>query len=197
MALMLGGGRNTATYYVCTSCQSFHEQPLGRAVEKPNAKTGAVDVLFKTAGGPSTSGRCDECDSPLHVAGPMWSAPIHNTAFVEKVLAHLEANSESYGTVTRMKGMLTVAKEVCRLPFLPFTIPDTNLLLQELHSPFYFTPTRIAGAFHSTTPSLDNVACVAVAVRKPCISIAEHDFTAPLFCMPVTASRGLMPALAR
>ena len=42
----------------------------------------------------------------------MWSAPIHDPAFVEKVLAHLDANPGKYGTAARMKGMLTVAKEV-------------------------------------------------------------------------------------
>lgn len=42
----------------------------------------------------------------------MWSGPIHDTQFVAKVLEHLEANKEKYATSTRMKGMLTVAKEV-------------------------------------------------------------------------------------
>ncbi len=42
----------------------------------------------------------------------MWSGPIHDTDFVAKVLEHVEGNPDSYGTSTRMKGMLTVAKEV-------------------------------------------------------------------------------------
>lgn len=45
------------------------------------------------------------------LAGPMWSAPIHDASFIEKVLEHLEAHQNSYGTALRMKGMLTVAKE--------------------------------------------------------------------------------------
>lgn len=44
----------------------------------------------------------------------MWSGPIHDTAFVEKVLTHVETNAGNYGTKARMKGMLTVAKEVRR-----------------------------------------------------------------------------------
>lgn len=71
----------------------------------------------------------------------MWSAPIHNQAFVEKVLAHVDASPESYGTAARMKGMLTVAKE-------------------ELETSFYFTPGKLSGIFHCTTPSLDDVAYV-------------------------------------
>ena len=42
----------------------------------------------------------------------MWSAPIHDVNFVEKILEHLEGNQDNYGTAIRMKGMLTVAKEV-------------------------------------------------------------------------------------
>ena len=55
------------------------------------------------------------------VAGPMWSAPLHDVAFVEKVLKHVEEKSDLYGTTLRMKGMLTVAKEVIRPPFSFFT----------------------------------------------------------------------------
>jgi tRNA (guanine26-N2/guanine27-N2)-dimethyltransferase len=42
----------------------------------------------------------------------MWSGPIHDSDFAACVLEHLESNQDKYGTSTRMKGMLTVAKEV-------------------------------------------------------------------------------------
>ena len=42
----------------------------------------------------------------------MWSGPIHDAEFIGKVLDHLEGNEANYGTLARMKGMLTVAKEV-------------------------------------------------------------------------------------
>lgn len=42
----------------------------------------------------------------------MWSGPLHDQAFLEKVLKHLEENKDHYGTHVRVKGMLTVAKEV-------------------------------------------------------------------------------------
>ncbi|KAF9264645.1 N2,N2-dimethylguanosine tRNA methyltransferase [Marasmius fiardii PR-910] len=128
----------TSTYYICTSCQAFHEQPLGRMVEKKES-SGNVNYLFKTQPGPLVEGKCPECESVLHVAGPMWSGSIHDTDFVSKVLEHAESNTSHYGTALRMKGMLTVAKE-------------------ELQTPFYFTPSRVAGFFHCTTPSLDDTA---------------------------------------
>jgi len=46
------------------------------------------------------------------VAGPMWSGNLHDTDFVTKVLDHTESKASHYGTAARMKGMLTVAKEV-------------------------------------------------------------------------------------
>lgn len=46
----------------------------------------------------------------------MWSGPIHDPEFVGGVLAHLEENPDKYGTAPRMKGMMTVAKEVLKHP---------------------------------------------------------------------------------
>ncbi|KAL5532740.1 TRM1 [Sanghuangporus sanghuang] len=128
----------TSTYYVCSGCQAFYEQPLGKIVEKVSEKNGQVNLLFRQRAGPPVGDKCPECDSTLHVAGPMWSGPIHDPSFVEKVLAHVETNPGNYGTSTRMKGMLTVAKE-------------------ELDTPFYFTPSRVAGIFHSVSPSLEEM----------------------------------------
>ena len=45
----------------------------------------------------------------------MWSGALHNPEFVSSVLTHVEANEDKYGTAARMKGMLTVAKEVSLL----------------------------------------------------------------------------------
>ncbi|EGO21460.1 hypothetical protein SERLADRAFT_362807 [Serpula lacrymans var. lacrymans S7.9] len=139
----------TATYYICAGCQSFYEQPLGRIIEKVHEKSGNVNHQFKTQVGPPVPQRCPECDSPFHVAGPMWSSDIHDHKFVSKVLDHLEEHQELYGTATRMKGMLTVAKEASKCPFL---------CSLELDTPFYFTPSKIAGFFHSMCPPLDDVA---------------------------------------
>ncbi|KAG6851006.1 hypothetical protein H0H93_004493 [Arthromyces matolae] len=128
----------TSAYYVCSSCQSFYEQPLGKVVEKSTA-AGNINYLFKIHNGPGVSEKCPECDSTLHLAGPMWSGRIHDSKFVGKVLEHLEANQDKYGTAVRMKGMLTVAQE-------------------EIDAPFYFTPARMASFFHCKTPTLDAVA---------------------------------------
>ncbi|KIY72133.1 N2,N2-dimethylguanosine tRNA methyltransferase [Cylindrobasidium torrendii FP15055 ss-10] len=129
----------TATFYVCASCQAWYEQPLGRVIEKKHEKSGNVNYLFKTHTGIPNTEHCPECNSNLHLAGPMWSGPIHSPAFISKVLSHVSAHPGKYGTEARMTGMLTVAKE-------------------ELPLPFYFTPRQLAGFFHCTTPSIGQVA---------------------------------------
>ncbi|KAL4067985.1 tRNA methyltransferase [Scleroderma citrinum] len=129
----------TSMYYICSGCQSFFEQKLGRAIEKINESTGLKSHQFKTQVGPPVSSECSDCGFPLHISGPMWSGPLHNTEFVDRVLEHVDGNLDKYGTSTRMRGMLTVAKE-------------------ELHTPFYFTPSKVAGSFHCTTPPLEVVA---------------------------------------
>ena len=45
----------------------------------------------------------------------MWSGPIHDPVFATRVLEHVQANEDKYGTATRMKGMLTLAKEVSNI----------------------------------------------------------------------------------
>ncbi|KAF5380997.1 hypothetical protein D9615_003984 [Tricholomella constricta] len=128
----------TSAYYICSTCQSFYEQPLGKVVAKPSA-AGNINYLFKIQYGPAVTEKCPECESALHMAGPMWSGPLHDSNFVTKVLEHVEANQDKYGTAVRMKGMLNVAQE-------------------ELHVPFYFTPAKVASFFHCTTPPLEDIA---------------------------------------
>ena len=43
----------------------------------------------------------------------MWSGTLHDKEFLTRVLEHVETNKDKYGTYDRMKGMVTLAKEVC------------------------------------------------------------------------------------
>ncbi|TCD71872.1 RNA methyltransferase tRNA(m5U54)methyltransferase [Steccherinum ochraceum] len=129
----------TSVYYICTNCQSWYDQPMGKLTETTHAN-GNVNINVKTAVGPTvTSGKCPECTGNLRVAGPMWSGPLHDPDYVSQVLQHVEENKDKYGTSTRMIGMLTMAKE-------------------EINYPFYFTPSQVAGNFHCIAPSLADVA---------------------------------------
>jgi len=42
----------------------------------------------------------------------MWRGPLHDTEFVDKVLAHTHAKADKFGTSARMMGMLTLARQV-------------------------------------------------------------------------------------
>ncbi|KZV90233.1 N2,N2-dimethylguanosine tRNA methyltransferase, partial [Exidia glandulosa HHB12029] len=130
----------TATYYVCTGCQASYEQPLGKVIEKVHEGSGNVNLLYRTnTATPTSSGRCDHCGHPLHIAGPMWSGPIHDQEFVEKVYDHTRNNQSKFGTAPRMLGMLSLARE-------------------ELATPFFFTPSRLASAFQCVSPPFETVA---------------------------------------
>ncbi|KAL9715182.1 RNA methyltransferase tRNA(m5U54)methyltransferase [Leucoagaricus gongylophorus] len=125
----------TANYYICSHCQVWYEQPLGRMKVHDQSEK---NVSFKVQAGPTVSEKCPECESTLHIAGPMWSGHLHDSDFVGRVLEHLEENKDHYGTAVRMKGMLTLAKE-------------------EITVPFYYTASKLASSFHCCTPSLNDI----------------------------------------
>lgn len=43
----------------------------------------------------------------------MWIGKLHEVEFIDKMLHHVVANRDSFGTSTRIEGMLTVARSVC------------------------------------------------------------------------------------
>ena len=42
----------------------------------------------------------------------MWAEPIHNTEFVQKVLAAVSGNPSRFGTSKRIEGVLSMVTEV-------------------------------------------------------------------------------------
>ena len=61
-------GSQTAVYYICTVCQSYCEQPLGRTVQGPSKKRSSEpNLTYKSHAAPTAPQRCPECDSTLHV----------------------------------------------------------------------------------------------------------------------------------
>ncbi|KAK4693858.1 tRNA (guanine26-N2/guanine27-N2)-dimethyltransferase, partial [Phenoliferia sp. Uapishka_3] len=105
----------TSLLYYCHDCQMPWMQPMGRQVEKKNAKTGDVQYSYHSPSGPppGAGDRCGECGGKYHIGGPMWGAPIHDQEFVGEMLELVESNQNAFGTSTRIIGMLTVAKAVC------------------------------------------------------------------------------------
>jgi len=57
---------NTATVYVCHTCQNTYLQPIGRVTEK-KSKNDKPLLNFHTNGGPPTDMKCDECRGNFQV----------------------------------------------------------------------------------------------------------------------------------
>uniref|UniRef100_A0A8R1TLG5 tRNA (guanine(26)-N(2))-dimethyltransferase n=1 Tax=Onchocerca volvulus TaxID=6282 RepID=A0A8R1TLG5_ONCVO len=103
--------------FACTGCHTLHLQPLMKKITNGNSvkytpKTFDVALLNK-------DGKCVHCKQSVHMAGPIYNAPIHNHQFVNKLLERLkiipkEKRSETY---LRTVGVLTVIAE--ELPDIP------------------------------------------------------------------------------
>ncbi|RSH79757.1 RNA methyltransferase tRNA(m5U54)methyltransferase [Apiotrichum porosum] len=121
----------TGIVYACNYCQTPAVQPFGRIMER-EGKKGNTNILYRHAqNNAGSSGRCDECGSHQHIAGPMWLGPLHDKDFIGRVLKSIEGQQANYGTWARMHGMLSLAQE-------------------ELEDMFYFTSNKIHGFAHMT-----------------------------------------------
>ena len=92
--------------YSCTGCGSFALQPLG--IKTP---TKGNNFMVHPSKGPPVGPRCEHCGHSHHMGGPMWSGPLHNVEFVERVIRAVQRESQKFGTSERIIGMLSVIKE--------------------------------------------------------------------------------------
>ncbi|WAQ91025.1 hypothetical protein PtA15_13A425 [Puccinia triticina] len=128
---------NTAVVYVCSGCAGFHFQAMGRTNTKPTKAGRGTNVSYQNACGPPMPGvTCEECGGKFHVAGPLWSGPLHDQGFCDRVLEVVEADEEPVKTAERIRGMVGLAK--------------TELA----EAPFFFTPAKLSGLFKCSSPSL-------------------------------------------
>lgn len=128
--------KNTMVGYMCSGCNSYYTQPLGRQQER-ETKKGNKFTKYSLAQGPPVDRHCPYCGSIHHVFGPMYGGPLHNKKFVERVLKiNKELHRDDiYGTRKRIEGMLTLAKN-------------------EIQAPFYFTPNTVSSILKFQVPSL-------------------------------------------
>ena len=110
------GGKTMVLYYCGEGCGAFCTQPFINLREKTD-KIGQPMYKYTQARAPTTTPTCEHCDYKLHIAGPMWGGPIHNPHFVQRILDMLpDLDPEIYGTIPRIKGMLTMAQDEVFLP---------------------------------------------------------------------------------
>jgi tRNA (guanine26-N2/guanine27-N2)-dimethyltransferase len=123
-----------SSVYQCTGCDTFALQPLARLVEK----NGNFKVL--PGQGPPVGRECEHCGRVHHVGGPLWSAPIHDHAFVTALLTSLKTGEGAeMASAKRLIGMLTSVLE---------EIPDAPLFYQLSHQ---------CGVLHVPVPQMVGV----------------------------------------
>ena len=114
----------------------------------------------------------------------MWSGHLHDSEFVSRMLEHVKENQDRYGTAMRMKGMLTLAKEVGEYMFFlcvvePLLNLGCPLSFKELAVPFYFTASKLARSFHCCTPSLNDLGYVFLPLSLsflPIVYLGLHSW---------------------
>lgn len=125
---------NTMLTYHCTGCGDKFNQFLGRK------QTGDGKLKFQYPKVTLPGGKCEFCESPFHLAGPMYGGKIHNETFLDHLVnINDEADANVYGTKERIKGMLTLAKT-------------------ELDTPFYFNLNQLSSFFKTAPISINDFA---------------------------------------
>ena len=59
--------RKNSTFFICVTCQSHYEQPLGKMISRVHEASGQTNLIFKSQPTTLGSDRCPECNSHLHV----------------------------------------------------------------------------------------------------------------------------------
>lgn len=164
-------GKTMAVYNCDEGCGAWKTQYLAqtRAIK---AKNGGSFYKFTLAQAPSTNSFCEHCGFKTHLSGPMWGGPIHNPHFIRRILDALPSlDKNSYGTIPRIEGMLSVAYQEALFgmshdnasdsdEIITRPVPQTEPTLRDNH-PFFFNLCTLAGILHCVGPS-DAVFCAAL-----------------------------------
>ncbi|XP_059045805.1 tRNA (guanine(26)-N(2))-dimethyltransferase-like [Achroia grisella] len=118
--------------YHCVGCDHITLQPLGGFKPNPSEKN-PEQMKSYLPPAPVVGEHCVHCNQRHHLGGPIWSAPIHDEAFVSRVLMHVQEHPALFGTAKRIEGVLSMVRE-------------------ELHSvPLYYTLDKMFGRVHLET----------------------------------------------
>ncbi|KAM0721159.1 hypothetical protein Q7P37_003446 [Cladosporium fusiforme] len=153
-------GKTMLAYNCDHGCGAWTTQLLGRNTKQPS-KGDNTFWKYSIAQAPSANINCDHCGSKSHVAGPMWAGPIHNAAFIERILKDVEtADKEVYGTTDRIEGMLdTALNEIYVTNYIPEKGPTHEDIIPRTvpeqidESPFFVIPSALSKVLHSQAPS--------------------------------------------
>lgn len=149
----------TMTVYNCDEgCGAWAIQHHANTRSK-ESRAGNPIQRFTLPQAPPTSQYCPHCGFKTHLAGPMWGGPLHNPHFIQRILDMLPSlNSETYGTLPRIEGMLTLAQSEPIFNSPPFPhpssrpVPPLDPALRDTH-PFFIVPSTLAKVLHCAGPS--------------------------------------------
>uniref|UniRef100_A0A8C3IHS5 tRNA (guanine(26)-N(2))-dimethyltransferase n=1 Tax=Chrysemys picta bellii TaxID=8478 RepID=A0A8C3IHS5_CHRPI len=119
-----------ALVYNCVGCGTHHFQRLGKMTSHGS------NFKYSAASGPPVGPSCEHCHQRHQLGGPMWAEPLHDPAFVQRVLSALGSNPGRFGTQDRIQGVLSMVTE---------ELSDV---------PLYYTLDCLSSTIHCNTPSL-------------------------------------------
>uniref|UniRef100_A0A0N5ATX4 tRNA (guanine(26)-N(2))-dimethyltransferase n=1 Tax=Syphacia muris TaxID=451379 RepID=A0A0N5ATX4_9BILA len=100
-----------STVLACTGCHSLQLQPLAKKIVSGNSVKYTAAIFNSNI--VSANGKCTYCGSSVHQCGPIYTAPIHNFSFVNKLLKRLRESEKDkrFQTYNRLLGVLSVIAE--------------------------------------------------------------------------------------
>ncbi|GFN80405.1 tRNA (guanine(26)-n(2))-dimethyltransferase [Plakobranchus ocellatus] len=121
-----------AMVYECVGCGSFGLQPLAQAIPT----RGEDNFKFIPGSGLPLTKECKHCGHNYRIGGPIWSAPLHDRQFIERIITRVQDSPQLFNTHDRICGMLSVAAE-------------------ELHDvPLYYVLDAVCSVLHCQPPNM-------------------------------------------
>ncbi|KAK5169642.1 RNA methyltransferase tRNA(m5U54)methyltransferase [Saxophila tyrrhenica] len=156
-------GKTMFVYDCDHGCGAWTTQFIGRHVKHKDSNT---NWKYTIAQAPIADSTCEHCGSKMHLAGPMWGGPLHNPAFIEKILDDLKgADAEVYKTKPRIEGMLDTALDemVVNPETMDFRNVNTKTGEREIiprmapelidRHPFFFIPSALCKVIKAQAPA--------------------------------------------
>ncbi|KAF2231667.1 N2,N2-dimethylguanosine tRNA methyltransferase, partial [Viridothelium virens] len=107
-------GRTMVVYNCDAGCGAWSTQYLARNSIYSNKNPNNIVWKHSFAQAPTSPPLCPHCGFKTHLSGPMFGGPLHNHAFIHRILDYLPSLDKSiYQTTDRLEGMLITALEEC------------------------------------------------------------------------------------
>lgn len=75
-------------YHICPECHTFYTQKYGKTVPTK----GNVKFIFDSSSEYNLN-RCQNCEGPLKLVGPVWTGKLHDKIFVQHILSYLSTKN--------------------------------------------------------------------------------------------------------